>query len=86
MPITHIEIRNVKGIQHKVFDFKIIPNKPSIMVAPNGFGKSSLAIAFKSLSNNQFRLKDDDLYEGESTNRPYLEVRYQSPEIGRAHV
>lgn len=44
--IKVIEIKNIKGIQHRRFELDILPNKPSLLVAPNGFGKSSLAIAF----------------------------------------
>ena len=80
MPITRIEIRNVKGIQNKIIDQEIIPNKPSILVAPNGFGKSSIAIAFKSLNANRIRLNDDDLYENDEANRPFVELRYKRPD------
>jgi len=40
-----IEIENIKGISHKRFQLDILPNKPSLLVAPNGFGKSSIAVA-----------------------------------------
>lgn len=33
-----IEIENIKGIQQKRFELDISPNKPSLLVAPNGFG------------------------------------------------
>lgn len=38
--IESIEIENVKGIKKRKFDLNIIPNKPSLLVAPNGFGKT----------------------------------------------
>lgn len=57
--IQSITIENIKGIEKKVFNLDIIPNKPSVLVAPNGFGKSSLAIAFKSLNRDRIKLKYD---------------------------
>lgn len=52
MVINEIHIENIKGLQ--CFDLKqpIQPNRPNILVAPNGFGKTSLAIAFNSLKSN----------------------------------
>lgn len=50
--IKKIAITNVKGVgdgtSNGLYEFDIPKNKPSILVAPNGFGKSSLATAFKS--------------------------------------
>ncbi|GEM_PF-4216184 len=31
-----IEIEHIKGIQQKRFELDIYPNKPSLLVAPNG--------------------------------------------------
>ena len=44
-----IEIENIKGIGHKRFALDIWPNKPSLLVAPNGFGKSSFAVAINEM-------------------------------------
>jgi len=45
--IKKIAIANIKGIgdgaSNGLYEFDIPQNKPSILVAPNGFGKSSLA-------------------------------------------
>lgn len=58
--IKKIAITNVKGIgdgtSNGVYEFDIPKNKPSILVAPNGFGKSSLATTFKSLKNTKLEL------------------------------
>ena len=35
--VEDIEIEHIKGIQHKRFVLDISPNKPSLLVAPNGF-------------------------------------------------
>ena len=39
MIINRIEIRNIKGIDNKIFNLNLVANKPNILVAPNGFGK-----------------------------------------------
>ena len=57
-----IEIENIKGISQRKFELNIIPNKPSILVAPNGFGKSLFATAFNSMNNSRIKLHDDDLH------------------------
>lgn len=60
MVITKIEINNIKGIEHLIVNRDIQPNRPNILVAPNGFGKSSFAIAFKSLVSNRIVLKPEE--------------------------
>lgn len=43
--ISNITIKNIKGFmdQNNSFDVHILPNKVNLLVAPNGFGKSSIA-------------------------------------------
>ena len=60
MVITRIEINNIKGIEHLVINQNIQPNRPNILVAPNGFGKSSFALAFKTLVANKIVLKPEE--------------------------
>ena len=57
MVITELHIENIKGLQNFELKQSIQPNRPNILVAPNGFGKTSLAIAFKSLKNSKFLMK-----------------------------
>lgn len=71
MKITGIEITNVKGIKH----LDLIPNKPNIFVAPNGFGKSSLGIGFNSMKRNKLELEDKDYHLNNNANRPILSVK-----------
>ena len=73
--IKSIEIENIKGIQYKKFDLDIIPNKPNILVAPNGFGKSSFAIAFDSLNNSRINLDKDSFYNNDERNKPEICVK-----------
>lgn len=60
MVITKIEINNIKGIEHLAINQNIQPNRPNILVAPNGFGKSSFAIAFKALNATKIELKPEE--------------------------
>ena len=53
MVISKIEVNNIKGIENLAINEYIYPNRPNILVAPNGFGKSSLAVAFKTLLENK---------------------------------
>src|SRR6476661_4481311 len=71
-----IEIENIKGISHKRFELNILPNKPSILVAPNGFGKSSFATAFNSMNNQRISLNDDNLHFENSANLPRISIEY----------
>ena len=72
MHITSIQIKNVRGIQDKTIILNMIPNKPSILVAPNGSGKSSFAFAFQWLNRKRLKLDEDDAYNGDVNNKPKL--------------
>jgi len=72
MNIISIEIKNVKGIQNQCFAMRLIPNKPNLLVAPNGFGKTSFAAAFASMNRNRMTLDDQDCYKCDNQNQPEL--------------
>lgn len=72
MNINTIEITNIKGIGCKSFHLNLSPNKPNILVAPNGFGKSSFAIAFNSLRRDKIELDDKNFHNNDTSNRPVL--------------
>jgi hypothetical protein len=74
MKIKIIEISSVKGIGNKVFDLDLVPNKPIILVAPNGFGKSSFSIAFDSLKKSKIELDQKHYHNDDDTNRPVLSL------------
>ena len=63
MIIKTIEITNVKGVGHNLFNLDLVPNRPNILVAPNGFGKSSFAIAFDSLRGNRIELDEKNYHK-----------------------
>jgi hypothetical protein len=78
MTIKSIEIENIKGIKKRVFDLDIIPNKPSILVAPNGFGKSSFAAAFNSLRTEKIHLEEALFHESNSLSKPKIIIKYKN--------
>jgi hypothetical protein len=75
-----IEIENIKGISHKRFELEILANKPSLLVAPNGFGKSSFAAAFNSMNNSRISLNTDDLHSENPANLPKISIEYLKPD------
>ncbi len=81
MNIKTIEIKNIKGIGHKSFMLDLAPNRPNILVAPNGFGKSSFAIAFDSLKSNKIELNDKHYFRKDVANRPILSLTLTTGEI-----
>lgn len=75
--IKTICIENVKGFgTRKCFNLNIYPNKPSILVAPNGFGKSSLTAAFNSLNANRIDLHKSLRHQDDESNQPSLSIEY----------
>lgn len=73
--IKEITIKYIKGIKEQTFDFNIIPNKPIIFVAPNGFGKSSITKAFDSLNKNCIKiLNKQDFFGNKEENNKQSEI------------
>lgn len=79
-----IEIENIKGIGHKRFALDILPNKPSILVAPNGFGKSSIAAAFNELNSRRINLTEDNYHLENDTLLPRIYIEYERPDTSIA--
>lgn len=72
--LTSIAIENIKGISDKSFHLELYPNKPAILVAPNGFGKSSIACAFKSLNKNRIKLTEKHYHKGNEALEPKITI------------
>lgn len=73
--LRKIKIENVKG--KDVFEVTfadLTANQPNIIVAPNGYGKSTIAVAFAAAANGKMKLKDSDIYQRNPNNHPKLEV------------
>lgn len=63
MDITNIKIKNIKGYGDPGLDWNlsqtpIKSNKINLVVAPNGTGKSSLAVALQYVENVRIELKE----------------------------
>lgn len=76
--INKITIENIKGIENKTFELNMHPNIPSIFVAPNGFGKSSFAIAFNSLNQNKLKLDKDYYHKNDQDLLPKIVIEYDN--------
>ena len=76
MTIKRITIENIKGIDARTFDLDVAPNKPILLVAPNGFGKSSIAAAFSCLQTNKIVLHENHYHRGDAARIPRLIVEY----------
>ena len=74
MIIKSVTIKNVRGFQNRTIEFDMIPNKPSMLVAPNGTGKSSFAIALKSLKPRSLQVDKDEIYSNNDTFIPEVIV------------
>lgn len=80
MTLKKITIEHVKGISNRNFELNILANKPSLLVAPNGFGKSSFAAAFNSLRTNKLSVHEDHHHRGDSDLSPKLTIEYENSE------
>lgn len=62
--ITNITIKNIKGYGDppRSIDLELKSDKINLLVAPNGFGKSSLAIAFSSLKTTKLVVEKDNKF------------------------
>ncbi|TFW36088.1 hypothetical protein E4195_18700 [Pseudomonas putida] len=75
MTISMIEITNIKGIDHKRLSVTITPNKPNLLVAPNGFGKSSIATAFACMNSRRLTLEKVDHHREDEGRAPSLSIK-----------
>lgn len=73
--IKKIRIENVKGKKEFSCEFNDFhANYMNLLVAPNGYGKSTIAVAFEALKGNKMELKKQDIFEKNEANKPILEI------------
>ena len=76
--ITRIDIENIRGIGAKEsFYLELLPNKPHVVIAPNGTGKTSFAKAFASLGARKLKVDDDSRFLRDPANKASLTVHYE---------
>ena len=83
MKIKKIQIKNVRGINDLTIDFKdgLMPNKPNLLVAPNGSGKTSFALAFKMLNRMRIKLDEKEAFQDNIANKPEINIHTDEPAI-----
>ena len=75
--IQKIKIENIKGKKNFEVSFTdLIANQPNIVVAPNGYGKSTIATAFKAAQHGTLKLDRRDIYQQNPDNHPKLEIKF----------
>jgi hypothetical protein len=74
MSIRRIKIENVRGIKSLEIADVLHPNKPIIFVAPNGFGKTSIATAFDSLKTNRLDVSEQNKYKNCTANESIIQI------------
>lgn len=73
--IKKIKIENIKGKDKLEVSLEnVFANKPNLMIAPNGFGKSTITKAFASVKPTKVQLANNDLYSKSPTKLPSLSV------------
>lgn len=59
MNFSKIRVKNIRGFSDSTLPFNIRPNCANILVAPNGFGKSSISTAFQSVEGKKLNISED---------------------------
>ena len=73
--LKRIKIENIKGKDSFEVTFAdLTANQPNIIVAPNGYGKSTIAAAFKAAGSGKMKLDPKDVYQQNPDNHPKLEI------------
>lgn len=85
MEIKDIIIKNIRGLQNYTVKLDMIPNKPSLLVGSNGSGKSSLALAFQSLTNGKLNVKMENLYNRDTSLEPEIELKMCVDDTSRVY-
>lgn len=81
--IQRIKIENIKGKSCFEASFtNFTANQPNIVVAPNGYGKSTIATAFKAAQHGKLKLDPRDIYQQDSDNHPKLEIELLGDHAG----
>lgn len=63
--ITNFTLKNIKGFGDPPMslDVEIKSDKINLLIAPNGFGKSSLAVAFESVKPSKLAVEKENKYK-----------------------
>lgn len=73
--VDEISIENIKGFKQVTLGMSLLPNKPNLLVASNGFGKSSIAAAFQSLNRERLNLGKDHFHRDDGSLDPLMRLQ-----------
>ncbi|GBQ38703.1 AAA family ATPase [Acetobacter fabarum] len=76
MTISKIHIENIRGFEKVTLTVNIRPNCANILVAPNGFGKSSISTAFNCAKGNKLNIDEKDKHKKKNTAVSRLSIEY----------
>ena len=76
--ISEIKVKNIKGFGDpaQLVKVNILPNKVNLLVAPNGWGKSSITAAFDSLQSSKLDVAEEHKYKQDDTLDSELTIVY----------
>lgn len=81
MTISKIEIENIRGFQKESLVVNLRENCTNIIVAPNGFGKSSISTAFHCARGGNLNVVGKDKYNKDEISTPILSIKYNDKKL-----
>lgn len=76
MTISKIDIENIRGFEKVSLTVNLRPNFTNILVAPNGFGKSSISTAFNCATGSKLKVDEKDKHKKKDTEVSKLSIEY----------
>jgi hypothetical protein len=74
MTISKINIENIRGFETVSLTVNLRPNCTNILVAPNGFGKSSISTAFNCARGRKLNIDEKDKHKKNDTAASRLSI------------
>lgn len=76
MTISKIHIENIRGFEKVSLTVNLRPNCTNILVAPNGFGKSSISTAFNCARGSKLNVDEKDKHKKKDAAVSRLSIEY----------
>ncbi|CCA92537.1 AAA family ATPase [Novosphingobium sp. PP1Y] len=76
MTISKIHIENIRGFEKVSLTVNLRPNCTNIVVAPNGFGKSSISTAFNCARGSKLNVDEKDKHKKKEAAVSRLSIEY----------
>lgn len=77
MAISTVHIENIRGFEKVSLAVNLHPNCTNILVAPNGFGKSSISTAFNCARGSRLNVDEKDKHKKKDTSVSKLSIEYE---------